>query len=226
MVELKIGVMTTKGRENYLYNSLSALKNDEKLWNVEVFKDLKPGVLCNSLASWHRLFSDKKVEFAVLIQDDIDCSYNTLSAIELFCENLDFDLMLLFSNSKEIISQKPGLIEFKSSMPGYLGFVMSRKCYEEYCDYLQNGEFHLALKEQKRKYSTHIPNDDRMLMVFLDYKKELKKYAVNPVILQHTGKKSTLGHNWIICGMKRESRNYLGTKVNAKKYFKKVMNWK
>jgi hypothetical protein len=93
---IPIGMVTTKSREKLMWETLNAILTPEM--KINIYSDLKPGLLMNHLAAWAELF--KLGDRALLLQDDIVASLRWRDTVELFARKFNVPAICFYSDVK------------------------------------------------------------------------------------------------------------------------------
>jgi len=201
------GIVTTKGREDYLEETLNSIS--ENGIEIKVLKDLQEGQLKNHIASMIQLFADN--DWAFLIQDDVIASKNWSKLVELMAEK-DYPIVSFYSATKQTL-------EPTNQIKGYYlttnwineqAMLIRKDFYYNFLDWVFAG-----LQE-----NPHYGHDGLLQEFLKKYKFKVKILA--PSIFQHTGEKSSVGHAWKMFGKERNSPSFMGKDWDCYEHYKNL----
>lgn len=204
-IEIAIGILTVSGREKYLNKTLSMLNE-----NLVVFKDIKPLMRAHVYAL--RALQRKQAEYILLFQDDIICARNLIPAVKLVLQMLTPPVLTLYNAKKQVVA-KEGIFSFSpKQFLGHLAVAIKHNVLQKYLAYLASFDFLQDLKDPR-----DVIHSDVLLQSFM-IRYKIRPYIVSPCLVQHIGKKSTVGHPWLVAGRPRQTPNFLGCDMDAYAY--------
>lgn len=210
-MKIAVGIVTTRGRENVLSQTLKDLKNEV---SINVYCDLKKGMFYNHREAWKNLF--KKSNVALLLQDDISASINWYKTVCLFEKKFPkqyiFNFYAMYGNGRPKNLQR--MYHFENGL--WEQAILIRKPLHDLIE--KNLTKDLIEKNEiaRRKGDYH---HDAVIKDILN-KIKVKQMKVFPPFFQHRDEESTLGNPRTYKGKTRQCDFYLGDNVDCFNYFK------
>lgn len=212
---IPVGIVTTQKRINVCEDTLKSLGSEVP---IKIFRDLKPGIWANHVASWEALFSDG-AERALLLQDDVRACKNWYLTTELLAEKFPRSCMISLFNPFYNGDPTNGKGYIRSTSPWEQALIIRRGFYKTFQKWITPERL------QKRAVGKR-PGDFWHDSLICDFLEDIKQEAIliYPPVFQHTNEESTMSNPRNSKWGNRQCATWPGESFDALEYFTNV--WK
>lgn len=213
MASVAVGVVTTAGRERYLEAALESIADDR----VHVVKDAAAGLTPNHLAAWMKL-AIHETTHCLLFQDDVLAARGWRTAVTLLAERFPEHPVSLYSPRKttttaEARSRGYARLPIREWL-NEQALVLPTPVVQDYLDWVRAKKYRDVITPAQFKHH------DVLLRAFLATTGAATSVVLAaPPIIQHVGRKSTVGNPWTVGGRARQAQAWPGPSWDAAAHF-------